>query len=177
MAVTWMYGWTAPMCVTRLIKVTWVLQNIIQTLALLVAILFWTLVYSGGEVDFLLVSVHGLNLVFMVFDRVFSTSSARFAHLHHPFIFGLVYGIFSLIQDYSKLDNGSAPGTAIYDVIDYKEHPVGAYITLFCVLFLALPAGHYAMCKLSELSGRYLDEEELNQYNNLANDNIQDEEV
>mmetsp|Transcript_40890 Transcript_40890/g.65734 ORF Transcript_40890/g.65734 Transcript_40890/m.65734 type:complete len:261 (-) Transcript_40890:72-854(-) len=136
---TWMYGLRMLNIreQPKLFTVTWHLQNILLAAAPLVFILYWGLVYDGGTVRFLTTQTHGANALAIAIDCFFSCQPKRFEHFYQPVIYALIYTIFSIIQEYTGIDNGSLEGTSIYDVTNYKANPARIGFILVLAIFLA----------------------------------------
>mmetsp|Transcript_9659 Transcript_9659/g.18542 ORF Transcript_9659/g.18542 Transcript_9659/m.18542 type:complete len:305 (-) Transcript_9659:162-1076(-) len=144
---TWLYGFDEKIegKTPLLFKVTWVLQNICLSSTMLVFLLYWMLVYTGGPVTVLSCHVHGVNWVMMLIDRFFSEQPAYFMHCYQAQLYALVYFIWSVIQYYGQVDNGSKAGTAIYNATDYGKDPVTNYITFAVILTMLIPGCHATM--------------------------------
>mmetsp|Transcript_708 Transcript_708/g.1104 ORF Transcript_708/g.1104 Transcript_708/m.1104 type:complete len:269 (+) Transcript_708:127-933(+) len=106
--------------------VTWHLQNVCLGGTMAVFALFWLLVYTGGTPRAWDVHAHGVNWV---------------------------YVLFSIIHNYSGIDNGAADGTYIYKATDYKNHPE-QYGVIVIIVTVILPAFHGFMVLWGKF-GRY----------------------
>lgn len=81
--------------------------------------------------------VHAMNTVYVSANVIICAKPMRVLHLVHPFIYGLVYLIFSVI--YQKTTNN-----IVYVQLDWENMPQTALFMLG-VLFLILPL-LYFMC-------------------------------
>jgi len=75
--------------------------------------LFWLLVYTGGTPRAWDVHAHGVNWVLMLCDRFFTEQPAYYIHFYQLQIYALVYVLFSIIHNYSGIDNGAADGSKL----------------------------------------------------------------
>ncbi|KXJ25443.1 protein rolling stone [Exaiptasia diaphana] len=105
-------------------KTLWVIHSIGTNIAVIVTVLYWSLFSSyvdGTGVRFGLdISNHILNCVFMLIDLALSSIPVRILHMVCPMIFGVFYGISTVIYWtierhalYGLLDYGNKPGIAI----------------------------------------------------------------
>eukprot|EP00467_Chlorarachnion_reptans_P006281 CAMPEP_0114488132 /NCGR_PEP_ID=MMETSP0109-20121206/1155_1 /TAXON_ID=29199 /ORGANISM="Chlorarachnion reptans, Strain CCCM449" /LENGTH=275 /DNA_ID=CAMNT_0001664481 /DNA_START=164 /DNA_END=991 /DNA_ORIENTATION=+ len=140
----------------KLIKATWVLQNIASSVVMLVFLVYWLLMWDWKTVNFEGISVHLMNFAAIIVDRIYSCAPMRIRHVYMPIAFLAVYGLFAIIQDYSNLDNGSIEGTAIYAITDFKQRPELAWPTVAALFFVLTPLNHVFMCILASKSGKYL---------------------
>jgi len=119
----------------RLIWWTWLLQNIVYPLSLYVAVLFWAGVQAYLPTSFL---AHGVNAGLMLLDIGVADSPFRLAHMYQSAILAFVYGIWTIIHAYAKVDNGWLDGRYIYPFTNYDEDP-RAWIYLTLVIVVGIP--------------------------------------
>lgn len=105
-------------------KALWVIHSIAANMSITVTFLYWFLFGSFDEptgVGFAFdLSIHTLNCLFMLLDLALSSIPIRFLHFVYPMVFGVCYGISTVIYWaverrtlYGLLDYGNAPGLAI----------------------------------------------------------------
>lgn len=123
---------------------------------MLVAILFWTLVYSGGALRETTVQTHGINWLIMLFEVFISKAPLRMEHVYVPMLYGLLYVLWSVVHALARVDNGDKEGTAAYSTLDFTNAPGAASVTAILVLLLVLPLFHFAMVKWRDLGARCL---------------------
>ncbi|XP_052679705.1 protein rolling stone-like isoform X1 [Crassostrea angulata] len=117
------------------LKAAWVQFNINTPVALVITILFYLFIPNDTSPNSIL--VHAMNTVYVSANVIICAKPMRVLHLVHPFIYGFVYLIFSVI--YQKTTNN-----VVYVQLDWENMPQTALFMLG-VLFLILPL-LYLMC-------------------------------
>jgi hypothetical protein len=121
------------------VKATWVLQEVVYSGSLAIAILFWALVYDGGPVQALSVQVHGVTAILALVDVSFSNHPVRFLHVYMVQIYGLLFIIWSIIHWEADIGTDEEPPTRyIYSSLDWAN-AVPATIASILILLLFLP--------------------------------------
>lgn len=111
----------------------WVFYSLASCNAVVITILYWSLLYSSkGTTDGLDISTHLLNSVFVILDLMLSAMPIRFLHFVYPSCFGAAYVIFT--ATYWAISKSN-----IYPVLDYKKYPVFSSCLVVGVVFVALP--------------------------------------
>lgn len=83
-------------------KVQWILYNVLLPNTILVAVVYWAVLYKPGlnsrtSVDwFLDISVHGLNAVLMLIELGMSKFPTRLLHVYQPISYAFIYAFFSI---------------------------------------------------------------------------------
>ena len=123
-------------------KIHWVLYTTSIPLSVLIAILFWSLLYDPDRnfdyFSFANIATHLLSAIFGVVDIHVTAIPTRILHVIYPFIFGTVYVVFSAIYDAAGGSNHFG-SPYIYNFLDYDGNPIRAVIMIFITLFVAVP--------------------------------------
>lgn len=119
-------------------KVQWLFFYLGAESAVLVSILYWALLYSGGSVDGVNANTHLVNAIFALIDVFFSGIPVRILHFIYPSIIGSSYAVFSGI--YFAAGGTNVQGDPfIYPVLDYEENPGSAIGWVLAVLLIFIP--------------------------------------
>lgn len=119
-------------------KVQWLSFYLGAESAVLVSILYWALLYSGGRVDGVNANTHLVNAIFALIDVFFSGIPVRVLHFIYPAIIGSTYAVFSGI--YFAADGTNVQGDPfIYPVIDYESKPGSAIGWVMAVIVFFIP--------------------------------------
>ena len=114
-------------------KGLWVVFNIAANTAIMVTLLYWTLIF-GGTTSGLDVSTHLINSVMIVADIMLSCVPVRILHVVYPLVLGICYLLTTVI--FWAVDATNARGEPyIYSYIDYNNSP-GFSIGLVCGFIL-----------------------------------------
>ena len=105
-------------------------------MAVVVSILYWTLLYSGGPVDN--INAHLVNGIIALIDVVFSGVPVRILHFIYPAMFATAYAVFTGIYFAA---GGTHPNgnPYIYPVIDYGNRPGLAVGLVVAVVLVMIP--------------------------------------
>ena len=102
-------------------KGLWVVFNIAANAAILVTLLYWTLIF-GGKTNALDVTTHLINSVLIVADVMLSATPVRILHVLYAWIFGVSYALLTAIFWAVKGTN-ARDEPYIYSYIDYNKSP------------------------------------------------------
>lgn len=116
-------------------KLSWVLFTIASVNSLLVTVTYWSALYTGVEIDGLIVNEYILAAVFMLIEVTISNIPIRILHFIYSHVFGSIYVLFTVIYwgAGGKDKNGNH---YIYKKLNYQENPVAAIFTVFFVLII-----------------------------------------
>ena len=120
-------------------KIQWVLFNLGVNMAVVVPLLYWTLLYSGGSVDGINANTHLVNGIIALVDVSFSGVPVRVLHFIYPLMFSSAYVVFTGI--YFAVDGTNVMGDPyIYPVIDYEKSPGSAagWVLAGCLIIIPL---------------------------------------
>eukprot|EP00971_Amphidinium_carterae_P093381 1847731-Amphidinium_carterae.1 len=78
------------------VSVTWILGSILPSVAFLIVLLYWTLVYDGGNVKLSSVILHGGNYIPVLMDLLSTRQPFYLRHVYVPLILALVYSLFTV---------------------------------------------------------------------------------
>ena len=126
--------------VPRYVRAAWLLHSVAFPAALLVVVLFWTLVYVPGStpVKPLTVSVHGVNLLVMLVDCAVAQQPYFLAHGLYMWLYGAAYTLFSAL--YYLAGGTDAKGNPyIYAALDWRN-PQKTGLLAAGTLLVAIPA-------------------------------------
>ena len=85
----------------RLINLTWIFYNIASNACFMVTIIFWAMLYPlfADQLSwwglFLNIQLHGITSIIIVIEHLLSAVPWRLLHFIYPFIYGLIYVVFS----------------------------------------------------------------------------------
>ncbi|CAH3139600.1 unnamed protein product, partial [Porites evermanni] len=102
-------------------KALWVIFIIAANAAILVTLLYWTLIFTG-KTSGLDISTHLINSLFIVADVMLSETPVRFLHFLYAWIYGACYVLMTVIFWASNGTNALGD-PYIYSYIDYDESP------------------------------------------------------
>lgn len=102
-------------------KGLWFIFNVAANAAILITLLYWTLLF-GGKTSGLDVTTHLINTVVIVSDVMLSTTPVRIFHGVYAMVFGVLYILLTVI--FWAVDGTNARGEPyIYSYIDYNKTP------------------------------------------------------
>ena len=90
------------------------------------------------------IAKHGLNSVYVLLNIFVCAKPIRILHVIYPFIFGILYGLFSVI--YQVVGGGAA----IYPVLDWHK-PEKTILYVFMLLFVGILVTHTVLFALHKL--------------------------
>ncbi|KAL3852765.1 hypothetical protein ACJMK2_016381 [Sinanodonta woodiana] len=125
-------------------RIEWVLYNIINTTAIFVTILFWTLLPPNSQYSS--INKHVLNMVFVVLNMCIAAKPIRLLHVYQPMAFISIYAIFSVIFQKSG-------GGAIYEPLDWDNLGKTSWFVVVLIL-IVIPFIHsicFLIFKLRQL--------------------------
>ena len=123
-------------------KVQWVLFSIGAEAAILVTILYWSLLYRGGNVSQINLVTHTLNGVMALLDMAITGIPVRILHVVYPLIFCGSYSVFTGVYYGAGGVGIVANQTYIYPALDYESSPGFASGLIIAVNFVACPLIH-----------------------------------
>ncbi|PVD19884.1 hypothetical protein C0Q70_20377 [Pomacea canaliculata] len=121
-----------------LYKIQWLLQNMSNCSAVIVAGLYWIVLYSGQPDTFISINSHALNSVLVIVDVMVSRAPVRVQHLVYTFLFMLVFTIFTVVYWAAGGTNHKGQHY-IYSTLDYTHKPWLAVAMIAGVLLIAVP--------------------------------------
>lgn len=102
-------------------KGLWVVFNIAANAAILITLLYWTLIFTG-KTSVLDVTTHLINSVVIVADIMLSANPVRILHVVYALILGVCYILLTVI--FWAVNGTNARGEPyIYSYIDYNKSP------------------------------------------------------
>lgn len=116
-------------------KASWVIFTIASVNSLVVTITYWSSIYSGGEIDGLIVNTNILASVLMLFEVTISNMPIRILHFIYSHVFGSIYVLFTVIYWAAKGTDKDG-NHYIYESLDYQRYPGAAIFTVFFVLIV-----------------------------------------
>ena len=102
-------------------KGLWVIFNIAANVAIVITLLYWTLIF-GGKINGLDISTHLINSVLILIDLMLSAAPVRILHVVYPWILGFLYAMLTVIFWAVKGTN-ALDEPYIYSDIDYNNTP------------------------------------------------------
>jgi hypothetical protein len=148
-------------CKSRALCMLWVLFEIVFSMAILVFLIVWLVLIpeevlktgSSGDFlsDYIVVSAHNLNVVFMCIECMLNRMSFVPAHFVFLLYYGITYILFSIVWFLYA-------GTFYYFFIDWRQPTtVIAYTGLIGIIFASFTAGRklsaYIKSKLASDNG------------------------
>ncbi|KAL3852764.1 hypothetical protein ACJMK2_016380 [Sinanodonta woodiana] len=129
------------------LKVLWIFYNVINTVAIFVTLLYWTLL--PPKHDHSSINKHVVNSVFVILGICITAKPIRLYHVYQPMVFAVIYLVFSVIYQ-------NAGGGVIYKPLDW-DTPGRTFGVAVGVVFVAVPIIHtfcFFLSKLRQLIGR-----------------------
>ena len=119
-------------------KLSWILWIIAANGSAVVTILYWTLIFTPPT-DFMDVSIHALNSLFVLIELFMGSIPVRLLHVVYVMIFSSIYSIFTVV--YWAAGGVNDRGKSyIYNVIDIENGNAGvAAGILIATVFLIVP--------------------------------------
>ncbi|XP_061168113.1 protein rolling stone-like [Saccostrea echinata] len=105
---------------TWYLKTNWVIFNFANSAAIVVTLMYWGLVYSGGSVTVIDTLTHGVNAVYVLVNVSVSAIPIRIYHFFHGVVFGVTYVIFTVIY-YAAGGTNHQNKSYIYSVLDWDD--------------------------------------------------------
>lgn len=133
----------SPPAVPWFVRATVLLHSIALPASILVATLFWTLVYKPGVTKVYAVTyfVHGINAVVMCLDAFICSQPFHLLKATYFFLYCVTYSVFSLVYFWcggQSVVNGKLV-SYIYAALDWSGHPTGAGVMDGLVLLVVVP--------------------------------------
>lgn len=119
-------------------KVNWVLFNIVAIGAPMVTVVYFVALYpqiykDGGQIGPEDLNLHLMNSVLVLLEIIFAAYPVRIFHAFHVVIFGILYGIFSLI--FWAVDHSNV----LYPEVLNWNYPLQTSLILLLLVFIAVP--------------------------------------
>ena len=164
---------------TPLLKATWLTYPWAATTSLAATILYWLLVYNPEDDDkltFLTVVKHGiLSLLVLTDGLVVSYIPVRIKHLWIPFVFNLLYILWSIVHSFTDIGNPFKKGDddyytqdddndAIYKALNWNKRPVNALLYSILSNLVLFPLLAFGVWALSSLGGWYRFDASMRRY-------------
>ena len=119
----------------------WASFSIFSEIALVISILYWALLYTGGPVEGVNANTHLLNGIVSILDVFFFGVPVNLLHIIYPACYGAVYASFSGIYWAANGTNPVDEGRYIYSLLDYSN-PSTAVVIAILVVILYIPLIH-----------------------------------
>lgn len=124
------------------LKLDWMLFELSSTIAVIITVAFYGLLSPSKAPTS--IAKHGLNSVYVLLNIFVCAKPIRILHFIYPFIFGILYGLFSLIYQVA------GGGAAIYPVLDWHK-PEKTMLYVFMLLFVGILVMHTVLFALHKL--------------------------
>lgn len=131
--------------------IQWVLFNVANQAAICVVLLYWSLLFRGGDVGLYDGHYHLGNGLIAIVDVMVSGLPVRLLHFYMMQVYAFIYTLFTGIY-YVAGGTGNNGTTFIYPVLDYATKP-GSAAGLCIGVIILLPLLHLAVYAL--YVGRY----------------------
>ena len=132
--------------------IQWVLFNVANQAALCVVLLYWSLLFRGGEVGLYGGHYHLGNGLIAIVDVTVSGLPVRLLHFYMIQVYGIIYTLFTGIYYVAGGAGNNGTTSIIYPVLDYARNP-GSAAGLCIGVIILLPLLHLAVYAL--YIGRY----------------------
>ena len=119
------------------VRATALFQAFASIAALIVTLLYWTLVYEGKLVDFKNLNVHLFNFLCVTLEVFMGEQPVYLAHTVYTVIYFLVYLIWTGIHEATGIGNGYGDNW-IYAVLDW-ESPTSAAVMCLIIFIVVVP--------------------------------------
>lgn len=120
-------------------KFLWFLYGISATAGVWITVGYWTILVGDDPIDANNITKHALNTVFMVIDTWLSAVPIRLFHSLYPFLYLVIYLIFTVI--YWLLGGTNRHGEPfIYEALNYNDFDptLGSLLVVFIVVVLPI---------------------------------------
>ena len=122
-------------------KIHWLLFNVGTEMAFIVVVLYWSILYRGGEIDGVNANEHLTNGIIGLVDVWVSGTPIQILHFIYIQAFGVMYSVFSGV--YFVANGTDILGNPyIYNVLDYGNNTALAVGLDVGIVVLVLPAVH-----------------------------------
>lgn len=131
-------------------ELLWFLYVISATAGVWITAGYWTVLVGDDPIDANNITKHALNSVFMVFDTCLSAIPIRLFHSIYPFLYLVIYIVFSII--YWLLGGTNIQGDPfIYEALNYNDFDptIGGLLAVF--LLVVLPILHLILFGITKL--------------------------
>jgi len=128
------------------VSVTWLLSSMVPVIALMVAVLFWVLVYEPGpgKPSTMDVVMHGANFALALLDLLLTRQPFYIEHVYTPLMFSMSYILFTIVYYWLGGKNKNGVDPYIYESVDWsKPHETGRLLGV--VVFLGVPLMYAAL--------------------------------
>ncbi|CAG5134973.1 unnamed protein product [Candidula unifasciata] len=122
------------------LKPLWLLTSVVFNTAIIVTVLYWSLVFTGELDNIVTVMVHGVNTLYVLTDIFVIATPVRLLHFIYTIIFGGIYIIFTVIYHLAK-GTGLSSEPYIYTALDWSKPGPAVGVSLGSLL-VALPFIH-----------------------------------
>lgn len=123
LSVTSVIGYLRPPKeMTWYLKMSWCLYYLSSVSSIFVAILFWSVVYTGWALNIDNFTTHAISTAYVILDAFIIGIPVRILHVYQAAIFGALYIAFSAIYWAAGGTNRSG-GPYIYSLLDYGKTP------------------------------------------------------
>jgi len=141
---------TLPACGHYILKISWLLTNITTPAAVLVSIVYWTVIAPYSQVDTADIHSHAMNVVVIMIDYMMISMPCRLSHIYQPLLYALTYFTFSAIY-WSAGGVDKHGKQKIYEFLDWSK-PATTLIYLLA-LGAALALIYFVVYVLSIVKG------------------------
>mgnify|MGYP002803960438 FL=1 len=146
-------------------KIVWFLWIISANAGLIVTIEYWLLVFRPPT-NFMDISVHALNSVFIFIELFIGKLPVRILHWIYVMTFSIIYAVFTVIYWAAGGLNGRGD-PFIYDILDYENgKPVSIAAVLLGTIFIVSPLIQFILYGLHRIRIR------MDNKNNITNNNV-----
>ncbi|XP_033098627.1 protein rolling stone-like isoform X3 [Anneissia japonica] len=119
-------------------KLQWFLYYLAANMSIIVTVVYWTALYSKGNLDFIHLfinlNVHTLTSFVAISETMLSATPFRFIHVVYPLCYGVVYVFFTIIY-WVAGGTGKYGHSYIYPIIDYENDPGKAVLSIVgCII-------------------------------------------
>ena len=143
------------MTIFILFRLSWGLQNLANTAALFISIVYWAILHpliTYPSTTGLLFSIflHMFNSITCAMDIFINARPVQISHFYFSSFFGLYYALFSIIYwvlggkgglgcDIAKLGNEGPCEDFIYPILDWEDKPLDAFALVGAGVVIGMP--------------------------------------
>lgn len=127
-----------PTDMSILIRLSWIIENCTNVIALTITLVYWTVLYKGKTDDLLMnFHVHAYNSIYVVINLFLTHRPVRLKHFYHPLLFGIFYLLFGIFY-YAARGTDEHGNRYIYNIIDWgNPGPTLMYVVgIFFVILI-----------------------------------------
>ena len=137
-------------------QIFWLVYDVAFCVGIFVTICYWSFVLKGTP-DFLDISTHALNTVFILVEVILGRVPIRLLHVVYTMIYLSAYVIFTVIY-WTAGGRNAKDEPYIYEILDYEGKSAGSLVvSVLSLLFIGVPVCQIVLFGLYKLRCHWFD--------------------